>query len=161
MSAPTDWPLPGPSALKELLKAVRATGEEVAGFHDYFCRSSGLGHTHPVAVKHRDLMSILHHLLAFDQVNAGELAGCELLARMVLQIHAATRKNPKAPDFRGTQMMVMSALDSSGGVLTGDFARWTAEEQKNYAFALKQQRLFAEEEGKHKPGKGGGKGDEG
>ena len=115
----------------------------------------------PVAVKHRDLCSILHHLLAFDQVNGGELAGCELIARLILQIHTATRKNAKAPDFRGTHMMVMSSLDSSGGVLTGDFARWTAEEQKSYAFALKQQRLYAEEEGKHsKPGKGGGKGED-
>ena len=76
-----------------------------------------------------------------------------------MQIHQAVKRAPKAPDFRGTQLMVMSRLDSSGGVLTGDFARFVADEQKSEAFTLKQQRLFAEEEEKRKkpPGKGGGK----
>ena len=39
----------------------------------------------------------------------------------------------------------MSKLDSAGGVLTGDFGRFIAEEQKTEAFTLKQQRLYAEE----------------
>ena len=42
----------------------------------------------------------------------------------------------------------MSSLDSSGGVITGEFAKWTAEQQKNRAFTLRQQRLYAEEEGR-------------
>ena len=54
--------------------------------------------------------------------------------------------------------MTMSKLDSSGGVLTGDFAKFVADEQKSLAFTLKQQRLFAEEEEKRK-GKPDGKGD--
>ena len=55
--------------------------------------------------------------------------------------------------------MVMSKLDASGGVLTGDFARFVADEQKSEALTLKQQRLYAEEEDKRKqkPPKGGGK----
>ncbi len=36
------------------------------------------------------------------------------------------------------------------GVLTGDVARWTTDEQKAHAFTLKQQRLSAEEEEKRK-----------
>ena len=46
--------------------------------------------------------------------------------------------------------MTASVLDSTGGVLTGDFAKFVAEEQKAEAFTLKQQRLFAEEEEKRK-----------
>ena len=75
-------------------------------------------------------------------MNLGELSGCELLARQVLQIHTATRQNPKAPDFKGTRILVMSSLDCSGGMPTDDFACWTAEEQKNYAFAIKQQKAL-------------------
>ena len=58
--------------------------------------------------------------------------------------------------------MVMSKLDSSGGLLTGDFAKFVTDEQKTEAFTLKQQRLFAEEEEKRankgKPGPKGGSG---
>ena len=44
----------------------------------------------------------------------------------------------------------MSGLDSSGGVLTGEFGRYVADEQKAHAFTLKQQRLYADEEEKRK-----------
>ena len=91
-------------------------------------------------------MSILANFVTFDQVSPGQLAGCEAIARHVLQIHATTKRNTRNPDFNGTRLMIMSTLDSSGGVLAGDFAKWTTEEQKNYAFTLKQQRLYAEEE---------------
>ena len=156
--AAADWPYEGPSALKELLTSSKAAGEELPGFHDYYCRAAGLSPEHPVAIKHRDLLFILHHLVVFDQLNAGRLASAEALARLVLQIHQAVRRNPKAPDFKGTNLMTMSKLDSSGGVLTGDFAKFVADEQKSLAFTLKQQRLFAEEEEKRK-GKPDGKGD--
>ena len=49
-------------------------------------------------------------------------------------------------------MMIASTLDSGTAAATGDFAKFIAEEQKTEAFALKQQRLFAEESDKRKPG---------
>ena len=56
-------------------------------------------------------------------------------------------------------MSPLSELDSSGGILTGDFARFVAEEQKAEAFTLKQQRLFADETTQaSKQQKGGGRG---
>ena len=159
-----DWPFPGPSAVKELLAAARAAGEELTGFHDYFLRSSGLNPDHAVAIKHRDLLAIMLHFLNYDQVNAGRLAGMEAMARYVLQIHQAVRRNPKNPDFKGTSVFTLSHLGSSGGVLTGDFARYVADEQKSHAFMLKQHRLYAEEEEKRRNAKntenaggGGGK----
>ncbi len=51
--------------------------------------------------------------------------------------------------------MTMSRLDCGGGVLTGDFAKLVAEEQKSEAFTLKQQRLYAKRKAAGK--KGGGK----
>ena len=105
---------------------------------------------HPVAIKHRDLLSVLFHLVSFDQGNSGQLASAELLARMVLQIHQAVKRSPKNPDFKGAGLMTMPRLDSSGGVLTGAFARFVADEQKSHAFTLKQQRLYSEEEDKRR-----------
>ena len=108
---------------------------------------------HPVAIKHRELLSILMHMVCYDQLNVTQLASAEALSRHVLQIHQAVRRNPKAPDFRGLQLVVVSKLDSAGGVLTGDFGRFIAEEQNTEAFTLKQQRLFAEEEDKRRGAK--------
>lgn len=54
--------------------------------------------------------------------------------------------------------MVASRLDSGGSILGGEFAKWTAEEQKTEAFTMKQQRLYSEEVGKEagkKPPGGG------
>ncbi len=79
-----------------------------------------------------------------------QLASAEALNRHVLQVHQAVLRNPKAPDFRGLQLVVVSKLDSAGGILTGDFGRFIADEQKTEAFTLKQQRLFAEEEDKRR-----------
>ncbi len=69
------------------------------------------------------------------------------------QIHQAVEKNPRNPDFKGLALMTSSLLDSNGGVFTGSFVKYVAEEQKTEAFTLKQQRLFAEEEDKRKTNK--------
>ena len=59
--------------------------------------------------------------------------------------------------------MAVSVLDSGNTVLQGDFAKFVADEQKQEAFTMKQQRLYAEEEekrlGKGPKGDAGGKGD--
>ncbi|CAK0818425.1 unnamed protein product, partial [Prorocentrum cordatum] len=150
--APADWPFPAPapSAIREVLLAARAAREELAGFHDFWARASGVNPDSLVALKHGDLIAVLHHMLSFDQLNLGQLSSADMLGRLILQIHQATKRNPKNPDFRGTDLMAMSTLDSSGGALSGEFARWTAEEQKSAAFAMKQQRLHQEEEDKRR-----------
>ncbi len=60
-------------------------------------------------------------------------------------------------------MSIMTArrLDASGGVLSGSFAKFVAEEQKSDAFTMKQQPLFAEEDEKRKGHKNEHKGDKG
>ena len=57
---------------------------------------------------------------------------------------------PEEPDFQGLTVMTASRLGATGGVFAGNFAKFVAEEQKSEAFTLKQQRLYAEEEGKRK-----------
>lgn len=159
--APADWPFRRQSAVHELLTAARAAGEEISGFRDYFVRSSGVPSEHSVAHKHRDLLGVLAHAVSFDQIDAPQSAALELVARLVLQIHQATRRCPRNPDFRGTTMMTSSTLGASGGVLVGGFARFIAEEQKSEAFTLKQQRLYAEEEDKRAGGRKGPDGAQG
>ena len=49
------------------------------------------------------------------------------------------------------------ALDTGGRTHIGEFAKWTAEQQKDEAFMLKQQRLYAKETSKKEPPQEGGK----
>ena len=42
--------------------------------------------------------------------------------------------------------MLSIALDETGGVVTSEFDRWLAAEQKDQATIMKQYRLFAEEQ---------------
>ena len=41
--------------------------------------------------------------------------------------------------------MVHSKLDTGGQTHFGEFAKWTAARQKDEAFTMQQQRLYAEE----------------
>eukprot|EP00971_Amphidinium_carterae_P232976 4623834-Amphidinium_carterae.2 len=145
-SPPSDWPFRGPSALMELLR---------------------LSPDHPVAHKHRDLVGILLHMVCWDQLNVCQLASGEMVARLILQVHQAVERNPKNPDFKGTEIMVASDLFASKAFFVGDFAKFVAEEQKSRAFTMKQHRLYHEEVDKEKgaassrdgaAGGGGGKG---
>jgi len=148
----TSSPYRGPSALPELLETVRATGDDLVGYHDFFLRSSGLSPESPVAHQHKCLMSVLAHMVHFDQLNAYGLSSGECIGRNILRIHRAVRRNPKAPDFKGLDVMISNRLDLGGAAFTGDFAKWTAEEQKNEAFTMKQQRLYSEEVSKKPSG---------
>ena len=150
----SDWPFRGPRAIGELLTAVRASGEELVSFHEFYIRISSLDPTSAVATHHKSMVSVLAHLLMYDQLDALNLAAGELCARTILQIHRAVRRAPRNPDFRGLQLMTDSQLVAAGNVLTGEFAKWTAEEQKAESFTLKQQRLYAEETTHDKKGKG-------
>ena len=141
-----DDPFRGPSAIPELNDVLRGSGEDLAGFQDYWVRHSGVHPESAAAHTHRALISVYLHMIVFDQLNVPALASAEALCRQVLRIHRAVKSAPKNPDFSGLDVMTHSRLDSGGSLFTGDFAKWTAEEQKTEAFTMKQLRLVAEEQ---------------
>ena len=145
-SKPVDWPWRGPSASSEVFGGIRSSGHEIGAYHDFYLSSSGLGPDHPVAHKHNDMCAVLHHLTSYDQLNGLQSSGIECLCRLMLQTHAAVKRNCKVPDYKGTSLMVQSSLSSGKTLMVGEFAKWTAEEQKSEAFTMKQHRLYAEEE---------------
>ena len=98
----TDWPFRGPRAIGELLTAVRVSGEELVSFHEFYLRISSLDSGSAVATHPKSMVSVLAHLLMYDQLDALNLASGELCARTVLQIHRAVRRSPRNPDFRGS-----------------------------------------------------------
>ena len=133
-------------------RGIRSTGESLESYHDAWVRSSGVSSEAGVAKHHQSLVSVLHHALCFDQIEIYHNASMEMLARRILYLERAVKKSPKNPDFRGLEMMIHSRLDSGATLSVGDFARFIADEQKTEAFALKQQRLYAEESGRKKGG---------
>ena len=147
---PKDWPFRGPSTTMDLLRSVRASGCELLAYSVHWANRSGVSDGSPSAKKHRDMMSCLAHFLHYDQLNATLFAGVEILCRMILQIESAVLANPKAPVYTGLENMIGSRLDSGGAALQGEYAQFVADEQKTAAFAMKQQRLAAEEQAKLK-----------
>ena len=91
--------------------------------------------------KFKDMLSVLFRLLAYDQASGLQLSSAQALARHILQIMRAVKKNPKNPDFRGLAIYTISFLDSGGGDGVGPFRKYIAEQQKNEGFAMQQERL--------------------
>ena len=140
-----DWVFRGPRAIIEVLDAIRASGPGVLGYQECWIKSSGVTPDHSVAHHHRDVLGILFLALQVDLPNVYNCTSMEPAARQLLRAQKAVKRNPRNPDLRGLSMMTMHRLDNTGGVTTGDFARWLAEEQKSEAFTLKQQRLHRDE----------------
>ena len=136
----------------ELLQVVRSSGHEMVGYHIMWGSTSGVSVGSSASHMPRSLISVLLHMICFDQFDCLHSAAAEMVARRIMQVQRAVRKSPKAPDYGGLDLMVYSRLESGGAAPVGDFFKFVAEEQKAEAFTLKQQRLFAEEAGKKKKG---------
>lgn len=154
-----DWPFEGPKAVKELVVSIRAVGGDVFLYHDTWVRRAGVSPDSPFVFFHRALVSVLYHLISFDQLDVYQVAGAELVARYVVFVERSVLRNPKAPDAAGLGVVIQSQLDGLGQSMNGGaFLKFVAEAQKTEAFTLKQQRLFAEEVKGSGGGGGGGGG---
>ena len=69
----------------------------------------------------------------------------EHLARRVLSIQKAIKKNPRQPDFSSAGPYTRHMQDTTGNAYTPSFDKFVAEEQKTEALTLKQDRLAREE----------------
>jgi hypothetical protein len=107
----------------------------------------------------------LRLLLGFDQVDASNSAAAEFLSRRLLQIEAATRRNPRQPDFEGLDGILDTALDERGSAIVPNFSEWIGKQQQSEAAVMKAGRQWREETAslkKHESGSShkGKKGDE-
>ena len=93
-----------------------------------------------------------------DGLNLVNCAWVENVVCRLVQIERAVARNPKAPDFTGLDVITAVGIDDRGTAHADSFSDFITEKQKNEAFALKQTRLYAEEQGKLR-GKGSGEND--
>ena len=143
--AAEDWPFRGPSACLEVFQGVLASGMGFQAYINHYINVSGLAANGALAHELRTLFNALRHLGEYDQTDAPNLAGAELLARRVIQIQRAVKRSAKHPDFTGLDSIMASNLDETGGIVTSKFDEWVAGEQKTQAMIMKNVRQFVEE----------------
>ena len=83
-------------------------------------------------------------MACLDELNVISLVSAEAVARKLVQIETAVRRNPKQPDFEGLDLLTTQVVDETGGVTTAGLSTWVAQRQKEGAQTLKQGRLLRE-----------------
>ena len=154
------FPLKGPRAAPELLLAIRDAGQSSYDDHcTTWLRKSGISEKAAAAREHRTISISLRLMQTYDQIDAANSAAGELLSRRLLQIEAATRRNPRQPDFEGLDGILDVALDEGGSAILPRFTDWVGKQQQAEASVLKAGRQWREEQTsiKKTAGKGGGK----
>jgi len=153
------FPLKGPRAAPELLLAIRDAGQ--AGYDDHcttWLRKSGVSDKSAAAREYRCICIALRLLQTYDQIDAANSAAAEFLSRRLMQIEAATRRNPRQPDFEGLDGILDVALDEAGSAILPRFTEWVGKQQQAEAQILKAGRQWREEQASlKKNGWNGGK----
>ena len=144
-STQKDWPFRGPAAGLEFFEGVRNAGQELATFDGFWSQRSGIAKGSALAHSHRNILTALSLFQSYDQLDLHNVAGLEFLSRWCLMIHAAVRRNAKAPSFQGLESYLSHSFDESGGIITSNFAKFVAAEQKDEAQIMKNQRQLREE----------------
>ena len=148
------WPFKGPDALSEFLMGVFAAGLELLACGAWFKQHSGINPNFGLCMEFMVHFSVVSNLICVDQVNVLNCAGAELIARRLLMIMRAVRKDPKAPDFEGCDAYLSSAADASGGIITQEFDQYIVGLNAVEVTVLKQTRLLREEATAGKKAKG-------
>eukprot|EP00439_Symbiodinium_sp_Y106_P032290 s1103_g3.t2 len=149
-----DWPLSGPRAVLEFLKAVREGSSDMVSYHHNWVMTSGVSNFSAAAHEHKILADIIRVGIATDQVDLSNLMMAELAVRRVVQIEMAVARNPSAPDYSGLDLVMEQPVGEHGQAVTLGFNNWLASKLKDRANVQKQARLYREEFGSRR-GKGG------
>lgn len=85
-----DWVFRGPRAIVEVLDAIRASGQGMLGYQEFWINSSGVTPDHSVVHHHRDVLGIIFLALQVDHA----------AQRLQLHVHGA-RRAPALPNAEG------------------------------------------------------------
>ncbi len=155
------WPLKGTRATKEATIALRDAGQSSwEEHHTTWVRWSGVADRSGTAREHRMICTVLRIFQQFDQLDLYNVAGIEYLVRRLKQLEAATRRNPRQPDFEGLDVVLDSTIDESGALVLPGFDSWIGDQQRAEAAVLKAGRQWREENATANKKKGGGSKDD-
>lgn len=112
----------------------------------HFIRLSGLCGKTSVAREHRLLCKLIRLLHQYDQCDITNIAQCRCRTRHTIQLEAATRRNPWAPDSRDWTSSWDATVDEHGCAVIPEFATWVADLQRNEGKSQKAAREWREEQ---------------
>ena len=145
--------------MKDFLASIISSGLEPEGYHAQWRTNSGVNAKSGVCVEHGFLISALFMQVTYDRLDVYNIATTELLARRVLMIERAVKRNARQPDFEGLEAVLETCIDESGGLLLPKLDAWVGEQQRAEAQVLKAGRQWREEtRGGQQLGGGRGKG---
>ena len=150
-----DWPLNGPKATLEFLKAVRTGATDLITYHLHWAQHSGISQFAAAKHEHRSIMEALKAFITYDQIDASNSLGVEFLIRRAIMIETATARSPTNPDFSGLDLVLEAPIGQGGEAQTLKFNEWVGTRLKERATIQKQSRLYKEEFSKRKTGDDG------
>ena len=135
----------GPAAFPELATALCRSGMEPQAFVANYLQTSGVHAKSAVAIEFSHLMFAIYAFTVLDRLDPYQSTTVEHLARRVLQLQKAIKRNPKAPDFEGLSEYTRHCSDAVHALTTPEFDKHVAEKQKQDSWIMKNQRLQREE----------------
>jgi hypothetical protein len=135
----------GPSARKELAAAISASGAEPPAYAAAFITATGVAPRSSVAMEFVMQMHTFWILGSLDGIDRANCATAEHVARRILQLQRATRKNPRSPDFGGLDFYTQHVSMTTAGAATPEFDKHVASVQHAEAMIMKSQRLSQDE----------------
>ena len=135
-----DWPLAGPRAVLEFLRAVHEGTSDLATYRLNWSQPSGVSNFGAAVHEHRVLCDIV-------RVDLSNLLCSELVVRRLIQIEMAVARNPNSPDYSGLDLVMEQPVGAAGPAVTMDFTNWISGKLKERANVQKQARLYREEFG--------------
>ena len=107
-----------------------ASNMSLATYWAFYIAQVGLAKGSGLAIELRWLFEYIRFGLLYDQLGGPNIAAMELIARRILQIQRAVRRNPKHPTFDGDDLYMASAMDETGAIVAARFDALVAEQQK-------------------------------
>ena len=135
--------------LPELLNGLHDSGKEMLPFISDFFVHSGLSPKSGIGLEIFYLLVALYYLLCWDRCDPTSLISAEHIARRLIQLQKAVRRNPKQPDFSSLDPMMRHCDPIHGSIHTPALDKHLSDVAKAEANVMKNVRMMEEEKTKH------------
>ena len=135
--------------LPELLLGLSDSGKEMLPFISDFFVHSGLSPRSGVGLEIFYLLVSLYYLCCWDRCDPTSLIAAEHIARRLVQLQKAVRRNPKQPDFNSLESMMRHCDPIHGTIHTPALDKALSETAKAEANVMKNIRMMEEEKVKN------------
>ena len=156
-----DWPLEGPRSSLWLRRELRKQGLTFLRRRQNWSVKSGIRDGDRAIHEQGSICRALHYMMTYDQLNLGNLAGVEALAKRMMLLEEAYRGRPSAPSYEGAEHFVGARESMDGNLVDPGLVKHVATKLKEESEVKKEQRKWREEQTHRHGGGGGGSGSSG